>query len=450
MGRRRRGGRLTAGWALAVLSASVALVAGCGEDGPGAEARSVGEGRDTAAHVRSADTALLRLGRELLPEAARISGFEPLGPVHLARRSREELGRYLEGQLDEQLPEGRAERLAAAYRRLGLLPDTLELRPFLRRLYLEQVAGYYDPAADTLFVMEGAEGEQLRTVLVHEVTHALQDQRVDMDSIVEALDGQNDRSTAFQAAVEGQAMFVMTEWRVGQLTGESVDLTRMPGLMEKIRESAASGGGAMPVFGSAPRILRETLTFPYIEGMGLIVHLWSGGSGRPAPFGELLPLSTEQVLHPEKLAGRDADPPRRLSVDGLPGGWEERYGDSLGELEAGIFLGEHLGDGSRGRRLAAGWDGDLVLLARDGGEGEALAWFSVWDSAADADSAAAGLEAAMEGRYGGGDGADRRVRIARRPLAGRPGVVLLDLPAGAAPEPWIALSREVRLSELRR
>lgn len=430
-----------------ILAAGVAGglgIPGCG----GGEGR--GAGADTVEVIASPDTALSRVAGELLPEAERISGLEAAAPMALARRSRDELAGYLEGQLDEQLPRGRAQRLAAAYRRLGLLPDTLRLRPFLRKLYMEQVAGYYDPAADTLFVMDGAEGERLRTVLVHELVHALQDQRVDLDSIGQALDEENDRSTAFQAAVEGHAMYVMTEWQVGQVTGERVDLTRMPGLMDRIRESTGGGaaGAAMPTFESAPRILRETLIFPYIEGMGLVLQIWRERSGRPAPFGDLLPLSTEQVLHPDKLAGEDADRPTRVSVDDRPEGWEEVYSDDLGELEFGILLAEGLADAERAGRLAAGWDGDLLSLARNGEGEEALTWISVWDSEVAADSAASGLEEAVEGRYG--EEAGRRIRIRRQPLDGRPGIVMVDLPADADAGPWLAMAERARSTEVRR
>lgn len=446
--------RSPAGWIGVSASLALLLPAGALACGDGGGSAAPGEDVPPAAmdtmtvEVRSADTVLAGMARELLPEAARISGLPPRGRVHLARRTRQELAGYLESQLDEQLPEDRAERLASAYRRLGLLPDTLRLRPFLRKLYLEQVAGYYDPAADTLFVMEGAPEERLRTVLVHELVHALQDQRVDLDSLTDALDGENDRSTALQAAVEGQATFAMTEWQLGQVSGKPVDLTAVPGVLERMQEGAAAGGAAMPVFQSAPRILRETLTFPYLDGMGFVLQLWRSRPDRPSPFGDLLPLSTEQVLHPERLAGEGADRPTGVRVDGPPEGWSERYDDSLGELELGILLTEHLGEPERARRLAAGWDGDLLLLARDGEGREGLAWISVWDSAAEADSAAAGLEEAMASRYG--DGAGRQVEVRRENLAGRPGVVMLDLPAGAAAAPWRELSGRVGLHEIAR
>lgn len=445
---RRSGGSVGLSVPVALLVPVGAAVLACDDTGGSGSEAEVRGGDTVAVEVRSADSVLVRLGEDLAPAAARISGLSPRGPVQLARRTREELARYLESQLEEQLPKAKAERLAAAYSRLGLLPDTLRLRPFLRKLYMEQVAGYYDPEADTLFVMEGAPESRLRTVLVHELVHALQDQRVDLDSISDALDGQNDRSTAFQAAVEGQATFAMTEWQLGQLRGEPVDLTTVPGVLERMQQSGAGGTGAMPVFESAPRILRETLTFPYLDGMAFVLQMWRDRPARPAPFGELLPLSTEQVIHPDRLAGRAVDPPTRIQAPSAPEGWKERYSDTLGELEFGILLAEHLGSSERGRRLAAGWDGDLLVLARDAGGREGLAWLSVWDSASEADSAAAGLEEAMGARYG--SDADRRVQVRRRGLDGRPGVVLLDLPSGRDPGPWHELIRRAGLSEINR
>lgn len=445
----RKAGLGTAATGILLLAWTLGGSLACGESEGRSGPAATGEPpRGEEALVQASDSSLAALARELLPEVARISGLPREQPVSLAVRSRKQLSAYLEDELDEQLPEERARRLASAYRRLGLLPDTLRLRGFLRELYLEQVAGYYDPETDTLFVMEGAADQELRTVLVHEMVHALQDQRVDLDSLAEALDGQNDRETAFQSAVEGQATYVMTEWRLGEISGQEVDLTTMPELMERIRSSASAGAGVMPVFASAPRIIRETLTFPYLDGMGFVQQLWRERGARPAPFGDLLPLSSEQVLHPEKLGGEGGDPPTVIEPDALPTGWEERYGDSLGELEFRILLAEHLGAGERAARLASGWDGDLLVLAADGDGREALFWISVWDTAARADSAAAGLREAMAARTGGEEG--RRVRVLRRELAGRAGVVMLDLPGGASPDGWLAYGDGVGLRELSR
>ena len=66
------------------------------------------------------------------------------------------------------------------------------------------MAGFYDPDSATLFGVAGAEREELRLVLAHELVHALQDQYLPLDSILDAT-ANNDRLTAAQAILEGQA-----------------------------------------------------------------------------------------------------------------------------------------------------------------------------------------------------------------------------------------------------
>jgi hypothetical protein len=245
---------------------------------------------------------------ELLPELERRSGLEARRPPRLARRSRAELEAFLNDELAEQLPPDEAEALGATYARLGLVPDTVDLEATLRDLYLEQVVGYYDPEADTLFVLEDVPPAEARMVLVHELVHALQDQRVDLDSLTDALREQNDRSAAARAAIEGQATLVMAEWAVARSTGSDVDLTTMPGIAEKFAEVAAGGAADnMPSFSAAPRVVRETLTFPYVGGLGYMQALWRRDEGRPALFGSRLPASTEQVIHPERALGDEPD-----------------------------------------------------------------------------------------------------------------------------------------------
>ncbi|HSR40654.1 MAG TPA: hypothetical protein VLL48_00745, partial [Longimicrobiales bacterium] len=144
-----------------VLAGAVVLVlAACGGSPP-----------DTTLVV-SDDPELAEMARELLPDLARRSGLQLREPVRLARRSREDLVRYLEVKLDEELPPERARWMTESYALLGLVPDTLELRGILLDVYTEQVAGFYDPDSTALFVMEDQPSESVRTVLVHELVHA--------------------------------------------------------------------------------------------------------------------------------------------------------------------------------------------------------------------------------------------------------------------------------------
>lgn len=347
-----------------VLAGAVVLVlAACGGSPP-----------DTTLVV-SDDPELAEMARELLPDLARRAGLQLREPVRLARRSREDLVRYLEVKLDEELPPERARWMTESYALLGLVPDTLELRGILLDVYTEQVAGFYDPDSTALFVMEDQPSESVRTVLVHELVHAVQDQAADLDSLT-APDRGNDRQVAAQAAIEGHATLVMLEYLTEVVRGQPLDLSQVPDFARQIRPALEGLRAQYPALAGAPEVIQESLLFPYLEGAGFVQRLWRTRDGRPAPFGALLPLSTEQVLDPSRLLGDPADPPSGLALE-LPAGARELYANGLGEMEMRIFL--RAVAGSDLPRGPLGWDGDRYVLV-EGPEGSrGLAWYSVWD-----------------------------------------------------------------------
>lgn len=347
-----------------VLAGAVALLfAACGGSPP-----------DTTLVV-SDDPELAELARELLPDLARRSGLELREPVRLARRSREDLVRYLEAKLDQELPPERARWMTESYALLGLVPDTLELRRILLDVYTEQVAGFYDPDSTALFVMEDQPAENVRTVLVHELVHAVQDQATDLDSLT-APDRGNDRQVAAQAAIEGHATLVMLEYLTEAVRGQPLDLSQVPDFSRQIRPALEALRAQYPALAGAPVVIQESLLFPYLEGAGFVQRLWRTREGRPAPFGSLLPLSTEQVLDPSRLLGDPADPPTALDLR-LPAGGRALYANGLGEMELRIFL--RTVARSEVPRGPLGWDGDRYVLVEGPEGGRGLVWYSIWD-----------------------------------------------------------------------
>jgi len=113
-----------------------------------------------------------------------------------------ELGDYLDGELDvEALAE--SERI---YRALGLTPPDQDIEPLLREFLLRRTLGYYEADTGTVRVIKGL-GPLTESVLVHELTHALEDQNFDLDT--ERFEGREDESQlAFESVVEGNAAFV--------------------------------------------------------------------------------------------------------------------------------------------------------------------------------------------------------------------------------------------------
>ncbi|HEY8470422.1 MAG TPA: hypothetical protein VIL18_12300 [Longimicrobiales bacterium] len=365
---------------------------------------------------------------DLLPRIEALAGLEARGPVRLALRDRAELREYVAARIEEELPPAELEGVEGAYRALGLVPDTLDLRALLLDLLTEQVIGYYDPATETLYVVAGVPREALEPVLAHELVHALQDQHVDLDSLV-ARERGNDRQTAAQAAIEGHATLVMMALIAERQAGQPVSPSMLPDLGRQLRPALEAENEQFPVFRSAPRILRETLLFPYLGGASFVQSLWraAGAEQTPAPLDTLLPQSTEQVLHPDERFIRVRDEPTEIrlgeSASGSGAGWRTVYENTLGELETSILLGEHLGSGAE--QAARGWDGDRYRLLEGPSGGRALVWYSVWDGAAAADRFADAYRRVLERR------AERRHgRVERLEVQGRPVVRVVDVERG--------------------
>ncbi len=395
------------------------------------------------------DTALKRLAAELLPAAELRSGLPARRPIRLATRSREDLEAFLVDEMARQLPPDRLEAVVRTYARLGLVPDDLDLEPLIRSLLLEQVVGYYDPARDTLYVVERVDPDLVEPVLLHEIVHALQDQYVDLDSLMTANRERNDRGTAAQAAMEGHATFAMLEWQLARLAGDA-DLTTLPGFEGLLGDDPlAAAGLEMPVLSEAPAVIRESLLFPYLGGLVYLQKHWAGPWGRVPPLGSEMPVSTEQILHPERFAPGQEDMPTLVWFgEALPDGWTEVLRDDLGELETRLLLREFLPSRQDADRGAAGWDGDRFRLL-DGPNGESLLWVSVWDTERDALEFETAVREALMQRYDGNPrAADRELRVTRGSEGQRPVVVVWDLPAGSSDEAELDSLAEFELEEL--
>ncbi len=400
---------------VATMAAVLFLAAACGRDSEGQEA------------VRT-DAELELKVEELLPQIEEFAHLNVLEIPTVRRSTGATLEAYLLERLDAEFPGDSLDRVASAYQAFGLIPDTVDLRELLVDLLLEQAIGYYDPVRDVLFVRDEAPDEMLESVLVHELVHALQDQHVDLDSLLNAVSG-NDARTAIQAAVEGHATVAMMAWQFSQMTGSSVSAEQLPEIGPEMA-AALADPSQFPQLAAAPAIVRDPMLFVYLGGARLVQRLWRTQQGRPLPFGEWLPESTEQLLHTERLLVR-RDSPTSLQLAEPPDGWRVEYADDLGQLEIQVYFREHLGSTTMADRAASGWDGDAyALLGRDGEQ--VLVWYTAWDSSLDADEFVDAYRTAFTARYGGEAAAaeltapQRRARVEQLTVSGIPVVRVVE------------------------
>jgi hypothetical protein len=311
---------------------------------------------------------LSRMVDSLRGRVEQATGLQFKSPPRSAMRTLEQVREYLLRKLDEELPSSKLEGLETAYRLFGLLPDTLDLRPMLLELYTEQVAGYYDPDSAMLFGVTGADPTQLRVVVAHEMVHALQGERMNLDSILSDKSN-NDRLAAAQSILEGQA----TLGGMKALFPADVDPTRESDFWDEYAEQIRGGQASMPVFARAPLVVREALIFPYLAGAEFM-HWWETSPFRDSvPYGPRMPVSTEQVLHPERYAKRDV--PVSLTFSSAP---DVLYEDVLGESEVRVLMARLTGGNEVRITTPVGWGGDRYRVYRSAA-GPALVWYVVWD-----------------------------------------------------------------------
>jgi hypothetical protein len=393
----------------AALLASLALgMAACGTPGPTSQ---------PTPGVSPSPRPIAETYAEIRDQVEAIRGFQPTADVEPVTIDEAQLlenftAEFDKAQTPEQLKD--AEDLLIT---LGLLPPGSSLRALTLDFSAGQIAGYYDPVKDELYVVSRGEapGPAEEVTYAHEYTHQLQDQNTNIDDLdLDALD-QSDRALGMRAIVEGDATSVQSTWMLANLDSKELGEVLAAGL----------DPAAIEALRRAPRYLRETTTFQYEDGLALVNRLLADG-GYAAVTKALgdPPVSTEQVLHPDKYIQREA--PVVVAIPDLTSrldSWEAVAQDTLGELILRIWLREGGVTLAEARAAAAGWGGDRVMLLRGPAGGTLGAVLvSSWDTPTDAaEFAAAATVVFRGGKVQGiarGDAADpTRVSLGFGPFA---------------------------------
>lgn len=375
-----------------------------------------------------------RVVADAVPKIETAVGLKFKHPPKIESRSKEQVRQFVMQQITDPSAAKEMAGMSAAYKRLGMIPEDLDLPKFLVDLLEEQIVGYYDPKTKVLYVVSDAPKDAVGITVTHELVHALQDQYISLDSTQQIV-GQNDRQSAAQAVFEGQAVYE----QVAVMLGGSNVAMNLPGGWDRVRDMIRENQASMPIFARAPVVIQETLIFPYLSGAEFVRNFNDRNPGKSV-YSDM-PVSTEQVLHPTAFFGK-RDMPTAITLPPLKGA-APTYQNTLGEFETRLFLFQHLNDQNIAVQGATGWDGDRYVLFNIAG-GEGIAWATVWDTQSDASEFYDAIGKAVEKRYkaasasGTGEttktynAAGRSVQISTDEIDGRPVVLYVDVPAGAS------------------
>lgn len=360
----------------------------------------------TAAATRTSTPAALLAAppagelRELQQQVVGLRGLAPTGPVAESLLTSEDLRHQVLDDFLGDYTREQADGDALLLSLLGLLEPGTDLQTLYRELYTEQVAGYYDSAADRMYVLAGSAWTGVeRLTYVHEFTHALQDQAFDLEAGLgyseEACRRDGDRCRALSALLEGDATLVKEQWlRTYAERGDLDDVLKF------------AANYSSPAFDSAPEAIQRDFLFPYELGLEYVRTLYLRDGWAAVDRAYLHPpQTTEEVLHPGQAPRPAAAVHLGDLASALGEGWRDVNHGVLGEWKMRLMLETRL-EPADSETAAAGWGGDgYVVLANPSLGAQAFVLVNVWDQARDANEFATAMVRHAEARFGPTTGA---------------------------------------------
>lgn len=326
--------------------------------------------------VRPLSPELSAMRDRAMRESAELRGLDFTGEVGMTELSGWEYGKRTTEMAevlggDDMRTMG---RLAAAG---GVLPEGTDLAALAGSFAAISAGATYSPLdKQVLLVDRNAE----RTLLTHEFTHALQDQHFDLMKMLVVRPYDFDRTEALFAVIEGDAMNVQRRAEEGDAYGRKSleDISRQE--RERFSFYRKEVGALFPP------LLTETFSFRYRDGARFVeeVRRKNGERGVDELFTRP-PISSEQILHPEKYFQNER--PRDVSLDEPAfnsSGWRLVTSTPLGEIGMRGLLMAGVSE-KDATRASAGWGGDRAFLFERGGASSLFVWKTVWDRSVDAE-----------------------------------------------------------------
>ena len=314
---------------------------------------------------------LFSLVDELIQFSSQETGLPVKSAVKRQLTTRADVEKYLNQHFNEDQSSKRLQQDEIVLKKFGLLDRDFQLKPFLVALLKEQIEAYYDSKTKTVNMLDWVDIEEQKPVLAHELTHALQDQHIDLekwndqtpqDVSTNASADQDhlekdEMDTARDAIAEGQATAVMMDYVLKPL-GKS--LVKNPEVMDVVKQQMT--GGDSPIMARAPLLLSESMLFPYREGLSFVQDIWMD-QGRKAAFAGALdrpPTSSWEILNPREYE-KHSIPAVPLLPDIHPildATYKPYDIGQIGQLDVHILTGL-LGGDQAASNFTSAWDGGL-------------------------------------------------------------------------------------------
>ncbi len=313
-------------------------------------------------------------------EVAQVRGLAFSTKVAVDPVTQAQIQQKLQRFFDASTPARFYARRSLAWQTIGVIPAGTSLREQLHRVQTGQVVGFYVPETGQLVYIGTADPNPLEQLtLAHELTHAIDDQHFNLDR-VDALGTkcEDEEQMAALGAVEGSAQF---------FSAKVATTFFSPGELLQLAGEAAT----QPIPSDVTPFVEKLELWPYQAGLSFVSQLdAAGGTKMVNEALRHLPVSTEQVIHPDRYP---SDVPTPVDVPDLGPklgpGWSDLDVMEVGEAWLQIMLGLRL-DGATAGVASTGWGGG-VYRAWSNGSHVAVVLQTAWDTREDASQFADGM-----------------------------------------------------------
>lgn len=276
-------------------------------------------------------------------------------PVHVDFLTAEEFEADVTSSEEELTDEDRAEidQAEALFRALGLVEGEFDLFEQQNQLTGEGTLAYYDTETERIRVKGTEMTPALEVTLAHELTHALQDQFVDLDEVRKDLS--SDDESRFRAVVEGDAVNVQEAYAAEQLTAEEYQ--------RYVDESSDTSDVDID---EVPPALVAFFQAPYVIGPSFdeIVKAKGGSSALNTLLSDP-PTTDRQLLDPrayfDGTSAQDVEPPA------IPEGASAIDDGEFGALEWYVVMAARI-DPVQALDVIDNWAGDQYATYEQGGK----------------------------------------------------------------------------------
>jgi hypothetical protein len=335
--------------------------------------------------AHAASPAVFEQVDEMMRSLSEITGWKVQRKVPAEIMGKDKFRKLVETGMKEANGDKEVRAEEIALKMFGFVPPDFNLARESADLVTEQAAAFYDYTKKRLFVLDSTDdGPEQQLALVHELAHALADQQYSLNKFMRRGSPDDEDTTARQAVMEGQASWLSWAY-MSKRNGGKAEVPEQ--LLDRLANGVGAEGADFPVFTQAPLYVRESLVFPYEEGMRFQDAVYRK-LGRAA-FDEIFkhpPRDTQQIMHPDAyLASRAPTMPALPALDHLLGKDARSFRllteGSVGEFDFSVLLRQYIGE-DQGAAAASHWRGGVYRIYENKRDKyPVLTYVAEWDSA---------------------------------------------------------------------